>query len=150
MIKYANEYSDYYNKLKGQVKAKINKNNEVNNEKGYIYPRTRKNYGYSYRGQIYSPLKSEKKSITFLERLVIKSIITLILFVGLLSLKIIPNPQAQGIYTLIKGEINRTYDYQVINSNLEKIGIDTEEIVKFFQEKYDDIVKEINILNDMN
>ncbi|ASW43999.1 hypothetical protein [Clostridium isatidis] len=150
MIKYANEYSDYYNKLKERVKVKIGKNSERKNEKGDIYPRKRNNYGYSYKGQIYSSLKNEKKSITFLEKLIIKTVIALILLSGLFSLKITPNPEAKNIYTMIKKEINRTYDYKTISKNLEKIGIDTEAIMEVFQEKYNGFIKEFNLQKDTN
>jgi len=148
LIKYANEYNEYYNKLKERVRVKIAQNTERKNKKGDIYPKRRNNYGYSYKTPIYSSLKNDKKSITFFEKLTIKSVIALILLTGLVSLKIIPSPEAKNIYTLIKKEINRTYDHKVIDNYLDKIGIDTDKLGEVFQEKYREVIEALNIQRD--
>jgi hypothetical protein len=151
LIRYADEYNDYYNRLKSKVRVKENNNKLIKQGKDDIYPKTKSNYGYNYRTPAYASLhKEEKKSFNFVDKFIIKLIVTLILFVGLVTLKVVPEAKAKNIYGILEKEINRTYDYSSIDKNLNKVGINLGEVITTIEEKYNNVIEEISTINDFN
>lgn len=147
MEKYKKDYKVYYD---GIIK-KVNKGKET--KKSYkstsedIYPRT--NYSgaaYSYNRGAVKGNKSSMK-IGYLNRFIIRLILTFVIFLGAFTLKILDNKEAKVLYNKGKEIVNKSYgleNIQNIENTIKNLNIGYEKFVAGIEEKYE---KAINVFN---
>ena len=140
---YNEAYKDYYDKVRNKVKGKEN-NRGITND--YIYPSATNVGNYSYRRGSYNT-SSNKKKFKYLDGFILRLIITFILFLGIFTLKVLPNKEAKEIYNICKSAINSKIDYSKIETTIESLGIDYDGIKSNIEEKYNEAIKVISDIN---
>lgn len=171
MINYNDEYRMYYEGLRGKVKGKdkerkdsISSSNKdiipkkreiqvdsykdkINGYGGAIY--TRNNYGgrgYSGVRGTYSHLKNikdETKKFGYMDKIIVKLIITLLLVLAVFIFKISPDKNIKLIYDSFDKQINKTYDFTFAKDIFNKLGIDVDTLMEDIENKATDVMKEI-------
>lgn len=157
-MNYNNEYKAYYETLRGKVKSMKVKEGSINIFEKEITPIRRteqaKSYsgGYrSYRGnrEAYrygNKIKEEKKKFKFIDKIILKLIVTLLLFLCVFIFKISPNKNVKVIYENFNKEINKNYDLTFARSVIYKLGIDlegVEGIIEKIEDGTSEVIKEI-------
>ncbi|VYU23299.1 peptidase M23 [Clostridium tertium] len=141
---YRDAYSDYYKKMRGKVKDKDNKKEKIFSSRDDIYPNTSNVRNYSYKAGTYGA-KQEKKKFKYIDRLIGRLIITFLLFLGVFTLKVLPNEEAKMIYSTIKTEVNRTYDYTKVLDKAESVGINYKWVLNIVEEKYNELKSDLKL-----
>lgn len=147
MINNYNEaYKDYYDKVRKRAKGKQNKIDRVVSTKEDIYPSTANVGNYAYRRGSYQ-VKSGKKRFKYIDRFILRLILTFLLFLGVFTLKTLPNDEAKELYNIVKTSINSDFNYEKLISNAEKLGINYKGIKSNLEEKYNSVVNQISNIN---
>ena len=148
MEKYKKDYKVYYD---GIIK-KVNKGKET--KKSYkstsedIYPRTSySSVSYSYnRGAVKSNKPSMK--IGYINRFIIRLILTFVIFLGAFTLKILDNKETKVLYDKGKEIVNKSYgleDIKNIENTIKNLNIGYEKFVASIEEKYEEAISVFNI-----
>ncbi|MBQ6819980.1 MAG: peptidase M23 [Clostridium sp.] len=143
-------YRQYYDNIRKRVKGTESKVNTENNYGEYIYPNTSNVRTYGYRRQGYKTKDYTKKNFKYIDGLIVRIIISLILSLGMFTLKTLPNKEAQNLYNLCKTTINTEYNYKELLDNMKKYGFDYEEIKESVVEKYNSLKENADNTNDIN
>lgn len=147
MINNYNEaYRDYYDKVRKKVKGKQSKIDRVVSTKEDIYPSTANVGNYAYRRGSYQA-KSGKKRFKYIDRFILRLILTFMLFLGVFTLKILPNNEAKEFYNTFKAAISSNYDYEKLISDADKLGINYKDIKSNLEEKYNSVINQISDIN---
>ena len=141
---YSEAYSDYYKRIRGKVKEKDNKKEKLFSSRDDIYPNTSNVRNYSYRAGTYG-MKQEKKKFKYIDIFIARLIITFLLSWGVFTLKVLPNEESKVIYSTIKTEVNRTYDYSKILDKAEAMGINYKWVFNIFEDKYQDLKSDLKL-----
>lgn len=157
-MNYNNEYKTYYENLRGKVKSMKVKDDVINTFQKEITPIRRtaqvKSYGGSYRGYRVNrenyrhgkKTNDEKRKIKFIDKIVLKLIVTLLLFLSVFIFKISPNKDVKVIYESFNKQINKSYDLTFARSVIDKLGIDlelVEDVIEKIENKTSEVMKEI-------
>lgn len=143
---YSDAYKDYYDKVRGKVKGKTNKIDKVVRTRDDIYPSAANVENYTYRSGIYG-VKSEKKKFKYIDRFIIRMICTFVLFLGVFTLKVLPNSEAKELYKICKVAVSSNFNYENLLSGVDKLGFDYKDILKNIEEKYTNVISEISNIN---
>ena len=152
MINNYNEaYKEYYKKVRKKVNGEQKEVDKVLITKGDIYPSTANVGSYTYRRADYQ-VKDTKKKFKYLDGFILRLILTFMLFLGVFTLKVLPNNETKEIYNTFKSAINSNNNYYNLNLNIEKFGFNYKDVKNGLEEKYNTIKKQIsNIkLDDIN
>lgn len=145
--KYNEAYRDYYDRIR-----KTNKNTkEINNivsSRDDVYPSMMNVKNHSYKRATYGG-KKEKKEFKYIDRFILRLIITFVLFLGVFTLKMMPNKEAKEIYDICKTSINSNIDYNMMISKIKKSDTNYSDILKNIEENYSKIINNIK-LEDLN
>lgn len=139
MNSYNDAYKSYYDNIRKKVRVENKKENLISSNED-IYPvKTQIRQGnYSYngsytrldnnlynRGNIKNSINNNKK-IRYIDKFVIKIIISSLILLSLYSLKVNPNKQANKIFEICKENISKEIDYKVtlkyIKEKIEKFS----------------------------
>lgn len=143
---YSEAYRDYYNKVRGKVKGKTNKVDKVVSTREDIYPSTANVGNYTYRRGSYVA-KSENKKFKYIDRFIIRLICTFVLFLGVFTLRVLPNNEAKEIYKFCKSAVSSNFNYEKLLSGVDELGFDYKNILKNIEEKYTNVISEISNIN---
>lgn len=143
---YSEAYKDYYNKVRGKVKGKTNKVDKVVSTREDIYPSTANVGNYTYRRSSYVA-KSENKKFKYIDRFIIRLICTFVLFLGVFTLRVLPNNEAKEIYKFCKSAVSSNFNYEKLLSGVDELGFDYKNILKNIEEKYTNVISEISNIN---
>lgn len=143
---YSEAYRDYYNKVRGKVKGKTNKVDKVVSTREDIYPSTANVGNYTYRRSSYVA-KSENKKFKYIDRFIIRLICTFVLFLGVFTLRVLPNNEAKEIYKFCKSAVSSNFNYEKLLSGVDELGFDYKNILKNIEEKYTNVISEISNIN---
>lgn len=143
---YSEAYKDYYNKVRGKVKGKTNKIDKVVSTREDIYPSTANVGNYTYRRSSYVA-KSENKKFKYIDRFIIRLICTFVLFLGVFTLRVLPNNEAKEIYKFCKSAVSSNFNYEKLLSGVDELGFDYKNILKNIEEKYTNVISEISNIN---
>ncbi|MBD7914767.1 peptidase M23 [Clostridium sp. Sa3CUN1] len=146
---YNEAYRDYYERMRKRTSGSTREVDKIVSSREDIYPsmtNVRNNYNYN-RGT-YGIVK-EKKKFKYIDRFILRLIITFTLFLGVFTLKIMPNQKAKEIYETCKTAINSNIDYNEVFSKIGKSGTSYNDILKNIEEKYSEIIEDIK-LEDLN
>ncbi|MDV4149975.1 peptidase M23 [Clostridium sp. AL.422] len=147
MINNYNEaYKEYYDKVRGRVKGKVSESNKVLMTKDDIYPSTANVGSYSYRRGSYQ-LKSSKKKFAFIDKFILKLILTFVLFLGVFTLKVLPNKEAKEYYKVFKTAISTDFDYKKVIPSIEGFGFNYSDVKNKFEEEYKNVINKISNIN---
>lgn len=145
---YNEAYRDYYERMKKVAKGKTKEIDKVINSREDVYPSMINVRSNSYNRATYGAIKVNKK-FKYIDRFILRLIITFAMFLGIFTLKIIPNEEAKEIYNICKATINSSVDYNEVLSKVSKSGTSYNDILKNIEDKYSDIIKNIK-LEDLN
>ena len=145
---YNEAYRDYYERMKKVAKGKTKEIDKVINSREDVYPSMINVRSHSYNRGTYGAIKVKKK-FKYIDGFILRLIITFAMFLGIFTLKIIPNEEAKEIYNICKATINSSVDYNEVLSKLSKSGTSYNDILKNIEDKYSDIIKNIK-LEDLN
>lgn len=148
---YSEAYKDYYDKVRGKVRNKTSKIDKVVSTRDDIYPSTSNVGSYTYTRGSYGA-KSEKKKFKYIDRFIIRLICTFVLFLGVFTLRVLPNSEAKEIYKICKSAVSSNFNYEKLLSGVDKLGFNYKDVLKNIEEKYANVISEIsNIkLEDIN
>lgn len=163
MINYKDEYKTYYENLKKKVKnVKVEEDKssqpdteitpkrmkeQVNyrgNYKSYgsgrdTYRYTANRGGYKYG----SREKDDKKKFGYINKLILRIIVTFILILFIFIFKISPNENVKILHENFDEQINAQYDLTFAKDAFNKLGIDIEEVIDGIENKTTEVMKEI-------
>lgn len=150
MEKYKNDYKVYYDEIIKKVNKGTKAKESYQNTSQEIYPKTSYKAGpYSYnRGTVKSSKGSFK--IGYINRLVIRLILTFVIFLGAFSLKILDNKEAKVLYNKGKDIVNKSYgleNIENIEKTLKNLNIDYKEFVSSIGAKYEKAINDIKVFN---
>lgn len=158
MINYNNEYKAYYENLRGKIKKTKVKEDMISNFGKEITPKKRdtqfKGYSGSYKaygmystnrdGYKYGNKSKEKiKKFGYIDKMILKLIVTLILVLLVFIFKISPNENVKVIYESFDKQINESYDMTFTKNVFNKVGIDIEEVMEVIENKTTEVMKGI-------
>lgn len=148
---YSDAYKDYYDKVRRKVKGKTDKINKVVSTREDIYPSTSNVGNYTHTRGSYG-MKSEKRNFRYIDRFIIRLICTFVLFLGVFTLRVLPNSEAKEIYKICKSAVSSNFNYEKLLSGVDKLGFNYKDILKNIEEKYTNVISQIsNIkLDDIN
>lgn len=147
MERYREEYKEYYDKIRKKVKGKINNNDKINNTREDIYPSVRNVQSFTYQRGNYGS-NTQKKSMGYIDRFILRLICAFLLFLVIFTLKTIPNNTAKEIYGMCKSTINTNFKYDNLLLSIENMGIDYKGVLNVMEEKYTDVMSEIKNLDN--
>lgn len=150
MEKYKNDYKVYYDEIIKKVNKGTRLKDNYQDTSQEIYPRTSyKGSSYSYnRGNVKSSNTSFK--IGYINRFIIRLILTFVIFLGAFSLKILDNKEAKVLYNKGKEIVNKSYgleNMENIEKTLKSLNIDYKEFVSNIEEKYEKAINDIKVFN---
>jgi hypothetical protein len=140
---YSEAYKDYYDKVRGKVKEKTTKIDKVVSTRDDIYPSISNVGNYSYRRDSYG-VKSEKKKFKYIDRFIMRLICTFVLFLGVFTLRVLPNSEAKELYKICKSAVSSNFNYEKLLAVADKLGFDYKDILKNIEEKYTNVISEIS------
>ncbi|MCF0147522.1 MAG: peptidase M23 [Clostridium sp.] len=143
---YNEAYKDYYDKVRKKVSGNENKGDNGLMTKEYIYPNTSNVRNYTYGKGSYQ-INSSKKKYKYIDGFIIRLIITFMLFLVAFTLKVLPNKEAKELYQICKTSINSEFNYKKLLSGVEKLGFDYSGIKNNIEEKYKEVINQINDMN---
>lgn len=148
---YNEAYKEYYDKVRRKAKGNENRNDNGHMTKDYIYPSTTNVRNYSY-GRGINEANSNKKKYKYIDGLVIRLIITFMLFLAVFTLRVLPNKEAKELYKICKTSISSEFNYTEAFSGLEKFGFDYSGVKNNIEKKYKEVINQISNINldDMN
>lgn len=148
---YSDAYKDYYDKVRRKVKGKTDKINKVVSTREDIYPSTSNVGNYTHTRGSYG-MKSEKRNFRYIDRFIIRLICTFVLFLGVFTLRVLPNSEAKEIYKICKSAVGSNFNYEKLLSGVDELGFNYKDILKNIEEKYTNVISQIsNIkLDDIN
>ncbi|WP_300380233.1 hypothetical protein [Clostridium sp.] len=151
MEKYKKDYKVYYD----EIIKKVNKGSKLKgNDRNIsedIYPRTNSRKASYYYNR--ESIKGNKPSgkIGYINRFIIRLILTFVIFLGAFSLKILENKEAKVLYSKGKEIINKSYGFENIENieNIESVmkslNINYKELVSNIEEKYEKAINDIKV-----
>lgn len=145
---YNEAYRDYYERMRKVAKGKTKEVDKLINSREDVYPSMTNVRSNSYNRGTYGVIK-EKKKFKYIDGFILRLIITFAMFLGIFTLKIMPNEEAKEIYNICKTAINSNIDYNEVLSKVSKSGTSYNDILKNIEDKYSDIIKNIK-LEDLN
>ena len=145
---YNEAYRDYYERIRKRVKSNTKEIDKMGSSREDVYPSMANVRSNHYKKGTYGVIK-EKKKFKYIDRFILRLIITFAMFLGIFTLKIMPNEEAKEIYDICKAAINSNIDYNEVLSKVSKSGTSYNDILKNIEDKYSDIIKNIK-LEDLN
>ena len=148
--KYKKDYKVYYDGIIKKVNRGTKTKDNYQNTSQDIYPRT------SYKGGSYSYNSGGVKNsnisskMGYINRFIIRLILTFIIFLGAFSLKILDNKEAKVLYNKSKDIVNKSYgleNVENIEKTLKSLNIDYKEFVSSIEEKYEKAIGDIKVFN---
>ena len=147
MINNYNEaYKEYYDKVRGKSREKQREVDKLISTKDDIYPSKANVRNYNYRQGSYG-VKSNKKNFKYIDRFIIRLILTFILFLGAFTLKVLPNEEAKEVYKVCKAAISKNFDFEKLIPSIEALGFNYSDFMDNIKEKYDEAINQISDIN---
>lgn len=147
MERYREEYKEYYDKIRKKVKGKTNKQDKITSTRDEIYPSVRNVHNFSYQRGSYGAT-TPKKNMGYIDRFILRLICTFLLFLGIFTLKTIPNSEAKKLYNICKTTVSTNFKYDNLLLSMEKMGVDYKSVLNVIEEKYTDVMGEIKNLDN--
>ncbi|WP_066895565.1 peptidase M23 [Clostridium nigeriense] len=143
---YSEAYKDYYDKMRKKIKGNTNKMDKVIHTREDVYPSMNNVGRYTYKRGSYGVIQ-EKKNFKYIDRFIIRLICTFVLFLGVFTLKVLPNKEAKDIYNVFKSAISSNINYDKLLSNINISGLKYKDILNSVEEKYSNIKESIDLEN---
>ena len=150
MEKYKNDYKMYYDGIINKVNKGGKSKKDYKNTSEDIYPKVSSSSGSYYYNR--TAIKGKKTSIKigYINRFIIRLIITFVIFLGAFSLKVLDNEETKVLYSKGKEIMSKSYGLENIK-NIENIiknlNIEYKDFLASIEEKYENAINDIKVFN---
>ena len=150
MERYKKDYKAYYDGIINKVNKGEKSKKNYKSASEDIYPRVSSSGSSYYYNR--SAINSNKPSMKmgYINRFIIRLIITFVIFLGAFSLKVLDNKEAKVLYSKGKEIMSKSYgleNIKNIENTIKNLNIEYKEFFASIEEKYENAINDIKVFN---